>query len=150
MSKIILTHEVEGLGVAGDVVTVKDGYARNYLLPQGFAVAWTPGGDKQIEQIRTARLARAKRSVEEAQEAKAKLESAKIVIPAKAGKEGRLFGSIKPSDLVAAVAEAGLGEIDKRSIVFPASIKSVGVYEANVRLHEEIVANIAFQVTAKK
>ncbi len=150
MSKVILTHEVEGLGVAGDVVVVKDGYARNYLLPQGFAVTWTAGGDKQIEQIRAARLARANRTLDEAKEAKAKLEAAKISIAAKTGKEGRLFGSIKPNDLVEAVAAAGIGEIDKRSIVFPNGIKSVGVYEANVRLHDEIVANLAFQVIAKK
>ena len=67
MAKIILTQEVSGLGAAGDVVTVKDGYARNYLLPRGFAVTWTQGGEKQVESIRAARAARAKASLEEAQ-----------------------------------------------------------------------------------
>ena len=68
MAKIILTQEVSGLGAAGDVVTVKDGYARNYLLPRGFAVTWTQGGEKQVESIRAARAARAKASLEEAQQ----------------------------------------------------------------------------------
>ena len=91
MAKIILTQEVTGLGAAGDIVTVKNGYARNYLLPRGFAVSWTVGGEKQVESIRAARAARAKASLEEAQETAAKLSARPIVVAHKAGADGRLF-----------------------------------------------------------
>ena len=89
MAKIILTQEVSGLGAAGDVVTVKDGYARNYLLPRGFAVTWTQGGEKQVESIRAARAARAKASLEEAQAIAASLAAKPVVVAHKAGADGR-------------------------------------------------------------
>ena len=104
MAKVILTHEVTGLGTAGDVVEVKNGYARNYLIPQGFAVPWTRGGEKQVEQIKAARAARELHSLEDAQALKAKLESSKVKLAVKAGLGGRLFGSVKTSDVAAAVA----------------------------------------------
>src|SRR5213082_1723814 len=96
--KIILTHEVSGLGSAGDVVDVKNGYARNYLIPQGFAVSWSKGGEKQVESIRAARAARELATIEEAQDLKMKLENATIKLTVKAGKDGRLFGSVRPGD----------------------------------------------------
>ena len=92
MSKVILTHEVTGLGSAGDVVDVKNGYARNYLVPQGFAIAWSRGGEKQVEQIKAARAARELHTIEQAQDLKAKLEATKVKLTVKAGREGRLFG----------------------------------------------------------
>ena len=116
MAKIILTQEVTGLGAAGDIVTVKNGYARNYLLPRGFAVSWTVGGEKQVESIRAARAARAKASLEEAQETAAKLSARPIVVAHKAGADGRLFGSVKADAIADAIEEAGLGTIDKRTI----------------------------------
>ena len=85
MAKIILTQEVSGLGVAGDVVTVKNGYARNFLLPRGFAVVWTQGGERQVESIRAARTARAKASIEEAQAQAAKLSDATVTVAHKSG-----------------------------------------------------------------
>lgn len=150
MAKVILTHEVTGLGTAGDVVEVKNGYARNYLVPQGLAVHWTRGGQKQVEQIRSARTARALASLEEAQALKAKLESTKVKLPAKSGTEGRLFGSIKTADVAAAVAEAGLGELDKRKIEIAAPIRSLGEHSATVRLHDELSATITLQVVSAK
>ncbi|MCU1444337.1 MAG: ribosomal protein, partial [Cryobacterium sp.] len=78
MSKLILTHEVTGLGTPGDVIDVKPGYARNYLIPKGFAVAWTRGGEKQVESIKAARTARELATIEDAQALKAKIESAPI------------------------------------------------------------------------
>lgn len=103
MAKVILTHEVSGLGEAGDVVEVKNGYARNYLVPQGFATPpWTRGGQKQVEQIKAARAARALHSLEDAQALKAKLEGGKVKLTVKAGLGGRLFGSVKTSDVAAA------------------------------------------------
>ena len=100
MSKLILTNEVSGLGSAGDVVEVKNGYARNYLIPQGFAVAWSKGGEKQVEQIKSARAARELATLEEAQALKAKLEGATVKLSVKSGSEGRLFGSVKTADVV--------------------------------------------------
>ncbi len=150
MSKLILTHEVSGLGSAGDVVDVKNGYARNYLIPQGFAVAWTRGGEKQVEQIKAARTARELATIEEAQDLKAKLEATKVKLTVKAGSEGRLFGSVKTSDVAAAVAAAGIGSLDKRKIELPNPIKVVGEHEATIRLREDLFATITLQVVAAK
>lgn len=150
MSKLILTQEVTGLGAAGDVVDVKPGFARNYLLPKGFAVTWTRGGEKQIEQIRAARTARELHSLEDAQAAKAKIESAPVTLSVKAGREGRLFGSVKTSDIAAAVAAAGLGSVDKRKIELPAAIKALGDHQATIRLREDVSATITLQVVAAK
>ena len=150
MSKLILTNEVSGLGSAGDVVEVKDGYARNYLIPQGFAVAWTRGGEKQVEQIRAARVARELATLEEAQALKAKLEGTKVKLPAKVGQDGRLFGSVKTDHIVAAVTAAGLGDLDKRKVEILSPIKFTGEHQATVRLRDDIVATITLQVVAAK
>ena len=150
MSKVILTNEVSGLGSAGDVVEVKNGYARNYLLPRGFAVLWTKGGEKQVAQIRAAREARALATIEEAQAMKARLQENPIKLAVKAGVGGRLFGAVKTADVAAAVAAAGLGEIDKRKVAFFAPIRSTGNFEATVKLHSDLVATLKLQVVAKK
>ena len=149
MAKVILTNEVQGLGSAGDVVEVKTGYARNYLVPQGYAVHWTRGGEAQVEQIRKARESRALASAEEAQALKAKLQEGKIRLFAKTGAEGRLFGSVKPAAVAEAVAEAGLGQIDKRKITLP-TIKSTGEYIATIHLHEGVDAQVTLQVIAQR
>lgn len=150
MSKVILTNEVSGLGSAGDVVDVKNGYARNYLIPQGYAVAWTRGGEKQVEQIRTARTARELATLEEAQALKAKLEETKVKLAVKVGRDGRLFGSVKTADIASAVAAAGLGDIDKRKVEIVTPIKYTGEHEATVRLRDDIVATVTVQVVAAK
>lgn len=148
MAKIILTHEVTGLGSAGDVVEVRGGYARNYLVPQGLAVAWSRGGERQIEQIRAARAARELASLEDAQALKQKLEGATVRVAVKAGAEGRLFGSVRGPQVADAVAEAGLGTVDGRKIEFPTAIKSTGNHEATVRLRDDLVATLALEVVA--
>jgi len=150
MAKVILTHEVTGLGAAGDVVEVKNGYARNYLVPQGFATPWTRGGQKQVDQIKSARQARALHSLEDAQALKAKLEQGKVKLTVKAGQGGRLFGSVKTADVAAAVADAGLGDVDKRKVEIPTPIKAIGDHEATVRLHDDVSATIILQVVAAK
>jgi large subunit ribosomal protein L9 len=150
MSKLILTSEVTGLGSPGDVVDVKNGFARNYLIPQGFAVAWSRGGEKQIESIKAARSARELATLEEAQSLKAKLEGAAIKLTVKAGREGRLFGSVKTSDIADAVADAGLGSIDKRTIELGSPIKGVGRYDATVRLREDVIASLTLDVVGGK
>lgn len=150
MAKLILTNEVTGLGSAGDVVEVKNGYARNYLIPQGFAVAWTRGGEKQVASIRAARDARAIHDHEEAVALKDALETNKVRLAVKAGNEGRLFGAVKTGDIADAVKAAGLGDLDKRKIHITAPIKAVGEHEATVRLRDELVAVITLQVVAAK
>jgi large subunit ribosomal protein L9 len=150
MSKLILTSEVTGLGSAGDVVDVKNGYARNYLIPQGFAVSWSRGGEKQIEQIKAARAARELATLEDAQALKAKLEESPIKLTVKAGREGRLFGSVKTADVASAVETAGLGSIDKQTIELASAVKSTGRYEATVRLREDVVAALQLDVVAAK
>lgn len=150
MSKLILTSEVSGLGSAGDVVDVKNGYARNYLIPQGFAVQWSKGGEKQVDQIKSARTARELATLEEAQTLKAKLEAQTVKLTVKAGREGRLFGSVKTADIADAVEKAGIGSIDKRTIELAAPIKGTGTHEATVRLRTDVVAAITIEVVAAK
>ncbi|MBX9472138.1 50S ribosomal protein L9 [Microcella sp.] len=150
MSKLILTQDVTGLGAPGDVVEVKNGYARNYLVPQGLAVAWTRGGEKQIESIKAARAAREHATIEEAQDLKARLEANPVTLVVKAGAEGRLFGSVKTGDVADAVAAAGLGSIDKRLLELVTPVKTVGQYEAILKLRDGIVATITLKVVAAK
>lgn len=150
MAKLILTNEVTGLGSAGDVVEVKNGYARNYLIPQGFAVAWSRGGEKQVASIRAARESRAIHDHEDAVALKNSLESTTVKLAVKAGNEGRLFGSVKPADVADAVKAAGLGELDKRKVQITSAIKSVGQHEATVCLRDDVTAVITLQVVAAK
>jgi large subunit ribosomal protein L9 len=150
MSKLILTNEVSGLGSAGDVVEVKNGYARNYLLPRGFAIVWSKGGEKQVDSIKAARNARALATVEEAQTLKARLEEKAVRLVVKAGVGGRLFGAVKTADIVAAVAAAGVGELDKKKVEITSPIRSTGEHTATVRLTSDVVAKITLQVVGKK
>ena len=150
MSKLILTHEVTGLGAPGDVIDVKNGYARNFLIPQGFAVTWTRGGEKQVGSIKAARAAREHATIEEAQDLRDKLQATAVTLSVKAGASGRLFGSVKTSDIADAVAAAGLGAIDKRKIEITTPIKATGRHEATVRLRDEILATITIQVVAAR
>ena len=150
MSKLILTNEVSGVGSAGDVVEVKNGFARNYLIPQGLAVVWSRGGEKQVEQIRAARTARELATLEEAQALKSKIEGTKVKLAVKTGQDGRLFGSVKTEHIAAAVESAGIGSIDKRKIEMTNPIKFTGEHEATVRLRDDIVATITIQVVAAK
>ncbi len=150
MSKLILTHEVTGLGSAGDVVDVKGGYARNYLIPSGFAVAWSRGAQKQVDTIRAARKAREAASLEEAQALKARLEAQPVRLAVRTGQAGRLFGSVSASDVADAVQAAGLGSVDRRTIQFAAPIRSTGSHEASVRLRDEVTATLTVEVVAAR
>lgn len=114
--KIILTHEVSGLGAAGDVVDVKDGYARNYLVPRGFAIRWTKGGEKDVAQIRRARKIHEIATIEQANEIKTKLEAVKVRLAVRSGDAGRLFGSVTPADIASAIKAAGGPDVDKRRV----------------------------------
>lgn len=144
--KLILTQEVSGLGAPGDIVEVKDGYGRNYLIPRGYAIKWTRGGEKQVEQIKRARQAREIRDLGHAQEIKGQLESLRIKLPTRAGESGRLFGSVTVADIAEAVKNSGGPEIDKRRIQLAAPIKTIGTHQVTVRLHPEVTANLEFEV----
>ena len=147
--KVILTNEVSGLGAAGDVVDVKDGYARNYLLPRHLATPWTKGGQKQVDAITAARASREVKSLEEAKQLKGRLEAASVTVAAKAGNAGRLFGAVSTGDIADAVKAAGGPDLDRRKIEVKGHIKSTGTYQALVRLHPEVQATVPFEVVAR-
>ena len=149
MAKIILTHEVTGLGAPGDVVDVKDGYARNFLVPRGLAHAWTKNAEKQITSIRKARKAREIESLDDAKAIRDSLQSKTVTVSAKAGNGGRLFGAVTTSEIADAVKAAGAPAVDKRKVEVGQPIKVLGDYTVQVRLHPEVTATISITVVAK-
>ncbi|MCC9308061.1 50S ribosomal protein L9 [Kitasatospora sp. RB6PN24] len=140
--KIILTHEVAGLGSAGEVVEVKDGYARNYLVPRGFAIRWTKGGQKDVDAIRRARKIHEIQTIEAANEVKATLEGLQLKLKVRSGDAGRLFGSVTQADVVEAVKAAGGPAVDKRAVTIGSPIKTVGTHKVAVKLHADVQANL--------
>ncbi|MFI2753925.1 50S ribosomal protein L9 [Cellulomonas sp. P22] len=148
MAKLILTHEVTGLGAPGDVVDVKDGYARNFLVPRGLATGWTKGAEKQIDQIRKARKAREIETLDEAKAMRDSLQSKPVVVSAKAGESGRLFGAVTTGEIAEAVKAVGGPAVDKRKIEVGQPIKAVGEYEVKIRLHSDVSAKITVKVVA--
>jgi len=146
--KLILTREVAGLGLAGDIVEVADGYGRNFLVPRGAAITWTKGAEKQIAQIKRARDSREIRDLGHAKEIKADLEKLSVKISARAGKDGRLFGSITAGDVATAVKDAGGPTLDRKRIVVDGHIKSLGTHQVTVELHPDVVASVPVTVEA--
>ena len=144
--KLILTQEVAGLGSPGDVVEVRDGYARNYLIPRGYAMAWTRGGEKQVATIKRARDARGVRDLDHAKEIKTSLEKLSVRLSARAGSGGRLFGSVTAADVVSAVRAAGGPQLDRRRLQLAGGIKSLGRHEVAIVLHPEVTATIPLEV----
>ena len=144
--KIILTQEVTGLGQPGDVVEVKDGYGRNYLLPRGVAIRWTRGGEKTVESIQKARSSRSLRDQEHADQIKGKLEAGPVDVKVKAGSAGRLFGAVTTSEIAGALAEVAGEDLDRRAIALGNPIKSLGAHSVSVRLHDDVSATVALNV----
>lgn len=144
--KLILTREVAGLGHPGDVVTVKDGYARNFLLPKGSAIAWSKGGETQIEGIRRARQNREIRDKDHANEIKTTLEAANLVVKAKVGSTGRLFGSVTEKDIALVIKSATGLDIDRHKIKLVKHVKNLGKHSAKVSLMTGVAANITVNV----
>jgi large subunit ribosomal protein L9 len=144
--KLILTQEVTGLGAPGDVVEVKDGYGRNYLVPRGVAIRWSRGAEKTVESIKTARASRAVRDHDHAEEIKTKLEASPVAVKVRAGEGGRLFGAVTVGEIAGALAEASGEQVDKRTIVVTNPIKSLGNHEVSVKLHDEVSAVVALNV----
>jgi large subunit ribosomal protein L9 len=144
--KLILTAAVDKLGVAGDVVEVKDGYGRNFLIPRGFAIRWTRGGEKQIAGIKRSRDAREIRGLDHAQEVREQLEGLTIDLPARAGDTGRLFGAVTAGDIASAIKKAGGPLVDKRAIQVAEPIKTVGLHTVGVKLHDAVTAHVKLVV----
>jgi len=166
--KVILTTDVPNLGGPGDMVEVKDGYGRNYLVPRGIAIAATRGAEKQVASIRRAQETRQIRDLGHAREVAASLTGlGTVVLMAKAGQKkgaqkkgaqqagaqqagaqsgGKLFGSVTPADVAAAVRSAGGPVLDKRTVDIDAPIKSTGTYDVTVRLHPEVSVTVPVEV----
>ena len=144
--KLILNQEVTGLGAPGDVVEVKDGYGRNYLVPRGFAQLWTKGADKQIASIRRAREVREVRDTAQATEIKQQLADLSVKLPARSGEGGRLFGSVTAADVVEAVTNAGGPKLDRRLVQLTNPIKSLGQHTVTVKVHPEVEATLTLEV----
>ena len=145
--KLILTQEVGGLGAPGDIVEVKDGYGRNFLIPRGFGIRWTKGGERTVDSIKAARSSREVRDLDHAKEIKAKLEGTTVQLPVRAGEGGRLFGAVTVSDIAGAIAEAG-APVDKRKIIVGNPIKSLGSHQVTVKVHDDVDATVNLNVVA--
>jgi large subunit ribosomal protein L9 len=148
--KLILTQEVGGLGAPGDIVEVKDGYGRNFLIPRGFAIRWTKGGERTVESIKAARSTREVRDLDHAKQIKAKLEGSAVDLPVRAGDGGRLFGAVTVSDIAGAIntAAGDKDAIDKRKIILGNPIKSLGTHQVTVKVHDELDATVNLNVVA--
>ncbi len=146
--KIILTADVPQLGGPGDLVQVKDGYARNYLLPRQLAIMATKGAEKQVATIRRAQQARQVRDLDHAREIAGRLSGlGTVAVTARGSKSGgKLFGSITAADVVDAVRSAGGPPLDRRTVDLGGHIKSAGIYQTSVRLHPEVSVTLPVEV----
>lgn len=146
--KIILQKPVDKLGIPGDVVDVADGYARNYLMPRGLAVKATKGGVKHVDSLKRAHGARVNAAKADAEQVAQRLMASPITVPANAGEEGRLFGSVTPNDVAMAIeAQTGVA-VDRHDVTMDEPIRSIGVHEVKVHLFAEVDPVISVEVTA--
>jgi large subunit ribosomal protein L9 len=146
--KILLRSDVDNLGKKGDIVDVADGYARNYLVPRGLALKAQKGMLKQAEAMRRNREVRDTREREAAQAVAAQFEGRTISIKARAGGEGKLFGSVTNADIAEALTKQTGAEVDRRKIVLDEPLKEIGGVDLQVKLHPEVVANLHVEVEA--
>lgn len=147
--ELILKKDVDNLGFIDDVVTVKNGYGRNYLIPHGFAELATPSAKKMLEETLKQRAYKEKKHIEEAEKQAEKLNGLDLKITAKAGAGDKLFGSITSANLSEELAKEGV-DIDKKYIsIFGGNIKRLGQYEAKLRFHREVIASLTFDVVGE-
>ena len=144
--KLILTASVDNLGAPGDVVEVKYGYGRNYLVPRGSAIRWTRGAEKQIDGIKRSRAAREIRGMDHAEQVRGQLEDLTIDLPARAGDTGKLFGAVTAGDVAAAIKKSGGPLIDKRAVQISKPIKTVGLHTVGIKLHDAVTAHVRIVV----
>jgi large subunit ribosomal protein L9 len=147
--KIVLQKEVEKLGVPGDVVQVADGYARNYLIPKGFAAPATKGTAKNSERLRRAHDQKVQKAVLEAREVATKITAAPLKVTAKAGEEGKLFGSVTAADIAKQLESTTGATVDRRTVHLAEPIRSLGTHEVTVRLHPDVEATVTVEVAAQ-
>ncbi len=148
MMEVILREDIKTLGKAGEMVRVKPGYARNYLLPHGLAFEATEGNKKRIAAETRARGARNAAEKTEAEKAASRLSAVSLTIPGKAGEEGKLFGSITAQDIADALGRQG-HTVDRRRIELDHPIKSLGEHVVSIRLHPEVHAEVHVAVVAE-
>lgn len=143
--RVVLQQDVDNLGVGGEVVQVKPGFARNFLIPRGLAMPATKGNLARIDDLRRLAANRAAEALEEAKQLKAKLEATSVKLERSVGEEAKMYGSVTTKDIEAAYAELGL-EIDRRKIALADPIKTLGLTEMKVKLHAEVEANLRVEV----
>lgn len=150
MAKIVLSRDVENLGNAGEVVEVKDGYARNYLIPRGYAVKWTKGAQRHIDQIVEARRRHEIATTEDAVALREQIQAVgEVEVARKSSSNGRLFGAVSPKVVAEALA-AKLGRvIDHRKVELPTAVKSTGVYPVVIKLHPEVSVETSVKVVTE-
>ena len=146
--KVILKQDIERVGDAGDIVTVADGYANNYLVPRNLAMKASPGAVADAEAIRAARIKREAKTLSELQEVKARLEATTVRIEAKAGEDGTLYGSVGTSSVADAIRAASGVQVDKRKIALDKPIKHTGDLDLEIKLHRDLTATVKVQVVA--
>ena len=146
MMKLILTSDVAGLGEAGEIVDVADGYGRNYLLPKRLAERATPGAVANAERVVELRRESEARAKSEAESIAKSLVGTRVVIAAQAGDEGRLFGSVGAGDVIEGVKKFTGIELDRKHIELPATIKSIGLHEVQVHLHPQVIFPLTIDV----
>jgi large subunit ribosomal protein L9 len=144
--KVILTKAVDPLGTKGDVVDVSDGYARNYLIPKKFAVRASDGALRQAEAMRQARIDAERKSLEDARALGESLAGTRVVVAARAGDAGNLFGSIGPADIAEAIVKFTGVEIDKKIIAVGNPIKEIGLHEVILEPHPEVTVSVTLDV----
>lgn len=147
-AELLLLKPVEDLGSEGDTVTVKAGYARNYLLPNGLAIPVTKSNLKQIEALRERAEKRRQSELEAAQAVASKLEGIQIVFAVKTGPGGKMFGSVTAADLVAKISENGV-ELEKKQVNLYTPVKSLGKHTTKIRLHEDVSVEFDFEVVSE-
>ena len=146
--QVILQQDVDKVGKSGDLVKVRPGFARNYLLPRELAVPATSAAVHRIEHEKAVALARAEKAKKDAREAAAKLSAVSIKITQKAGEDGRLFGSVTTKDIEASLAAQGI-VIDRKKIQLAEPIKAVGIFEVPIKLVSDVLATVKVEVVAK-
>jgi len=147
--ELILKKDVENLGFTDDVVTVKNGYGRNFLIPKGYAILATESAKKVLAESLKQRAHKEEEVIEQAKKDASKLDDIDLKMTAKAGTGDKLFGSISDADLSEALAEKGV-EIEKKFIsIFGGNIKRLGQYDAKIRFHREVVVDFTFEVIAE-
>ncbi len=143
--KVVLIKDLEGYGVFGDVISVKDGFARNYLIPRGLALPATEGNLKHVQNILSQRARKLQKEKEKAQALAKRLEGLMLEIPRQVGEKGKLFGSVTSQDIAQALQEKGF-DVERKRVMLKNPIKDVGIYTVSLKLHPEVSVDIKVHV----